>query len=509
LQALEDRTVPSTLMVTNLSDTGVAGDGSLRGEIAAAAPGDTIQFSPSLKGTLNLASDLALGTNLTLQGNLDASGNPLVTLSRGGADSSTDLSVAAGVTASVWDLGLSGATLHALVNQGALTLGHDTVSGNRIGYNSSGFGLNYFGTVDNTGALTVQDSTISNNQVNGVQGSGVEGGAGIFSTGTLTVLRTQLVNNLAQGLGVSPGATYGGGIYNYYGAATVTGCTLTGNQASLGGALFSTGTLTVGGSTFSGNSALVDGGGLYAGGTVQVTNCVVTGNTAPDVGGGMVFSSGTLTLSGSTLAGNQVGGSIYAGHGGGLFVNYRSKTVTLTDCTIANNTAVGYTYNGQLYPGAGGGVYVSTPPYRLAAPVMSVVSSTVAGNRTDGTGGGLWLGARVQTTLSSTLIALNTAAAAPDIAGALAAASSYNLVGNGTGSTGLINGSQGNQVGTSAAPINPRLGPLQNNGGPTPTMALLTGSLARGAGDPALLGTTDQRGVIRKGAVDVGAYQAS
>ena len=48
LETLEDRTVPSTLMVTNNLDTGVPGDGSLRGEIAAAQSGDTIKFAHSL-----------------------------------------------------------------------------------------------------------------------------------------------------------------------------------------------------------------------------------------------------------------------------------------------------------------------------------------------------------------------------------------------------------------------------------------------------------------------------
>jgi hypothetical protein len=55
----------------------------------------------------------------------------------------------------------------------------------------------------------------------------------------------------------------------------------------------------------------------------------------------------------------------------------------------------------------------------------------------------------------------------------------------------------------------PRLGPLQDNGGPTETMALLVGSPALNAGDPAQLGVADQRGVVRSGGVNIGAYQAS
>src|SRR5262249_31087807 len=160
-------------------------------------------------------------------------------------------------------------------------------------------------------------------------------------------------------------------------------------------------------------------------GTVQVTNCAVTGNTALDAGGGMAFAQGTLTLSRSTLAGNQVGGTGYAGRGGGLWGGSRSKTFKVTNCTIANHTAIRYTSNGPLPRGGGGGLCVAAP--MIPAPVMSVVASTVAGNRTDGAGGGVWVGALAPLTLDSTLVALNAATAAPDISGALAAASSWNL----------------------------------------------------------------------------------
>jgi hypothetical protein len=515
LDVLEDRTVPSTLTVKNLGDTGVRGDGSLRGEIAAAVPGDTITFAPRLQGVLGLTGDLTLDRNLTLQGNLDATGSPLVTLSRGAADGSTDLTINAGVTATVHGLGFTGATQHALVNQGSLTLDHVTVSGNQLGFYASGlFGSSFFGTVYSTGALTVQDSTISDNRVNWQPGWGVggqlQGGAGILSTGTLTAARTQLVNNLAGGVGAATWSALpsaGGGICNYGGTATVTACTLTGNQADEGGGLFSSGTLTVSGSTISGNSG-GNGGGMYVGGTAQVTGCVVTGNVATYDGGGISFGTGNLTLTGSTLAGNRAGSNGNEGQGGGLYLGLRAKTVTVTACTIANNTAAGFVYNGQLFPGAGGGIYVASFGSRFTGPMLTVVASTVAGNHADGAGGGLRIGPMAQVTLDSTLVAGNTAASAPDVSGPLAAASSYNLVGNGDGSTGLVNGAQGNQVGTTAAPIDPKLGPLQNNGGPAPTMALPAGSPALGAGDPALLGTADQRGVTREGAVDVGAYQA-
>src|SRR5215831_15831598 len=71
LEALEHRDLPSTLVVTNPSDSGGLGDGSLRGEILAAASGDQIVFDPSLSGqtiTLSSGTELLLDKDLTIQG---------------------------------------------------------------------------------------------------------------------------------------------------------------------------------------------------------------------------------------------------------------------------------------------------------------------------------------------------------------------------------------------------------------------------------------------------------
>jgi hypothetical protein len=79
----------------------------------------------------------------------------------------------------------------------------------------------------------------------------------------------------------------------------------------------------------------------------------------------------------------------------------------------------------------------------------------------------------------------------------------YNLIGDGTGGSGYSTSKD--LVGTAASPINPLLGMLQDNGGPTTTMALLSGSPALNKGDPAQLGKPDQRGVVRSGGVNIGA----
>src|SRR5262249_25514194 len=73
LEVLEDRYLPSTLTVTNNSDTGAASDGSRRGEIlAAASSGDKIVFAGSLAGktiTLTAANGpLDINKSLTIDG---------------------------------------------------------------------------------------------------------------------------------------------------------------------------------------------------------------------------------------------------------------------------------------------------------------------------------------------------------------------------------------------------------------------------------------------------------
>jgi hypothetical protein len=117
--------------------------------------------------------------------------------------------------------------------------------------------------------------------------------------------------------------------------------------------------------------------------------------------------------------------------------------------------------------------------------------------------------------LHNTLIAGNfrgaTGTTRDDVFGALNPGGDYNLIGDGTGMTGLSNGVNGNLVGSAAAPIDPRLGPLQDNGGPTLTHALLPGSPAIDAGNNAYATDWDQRGPgfprIVNGIIDIGAFE--
>jgi hypothetical protein len=163
--------------------------------------------------------------------------------------------------------------------------------------------------------------------------------------------------------------------------------------------------------------------------------------------------------------------------------------VVLTNSTLADNFATA----------GGGGIDT------FDSGDLTVTSSTVSGNVAGGVGGGIIFHPGAGLSIRNTILAGNAAPSLPDVRGALAS-QGHNLIGDGSGGSGFADT---DLVGTADNPIDPMLGPLQDNGGPTQTMALLRGSPALNAGDPDQLGTADQRGVVRGGGVNIGAYQAT
>ena len=118
-------------------------------------------------------------------------------------------------------------------------------------------------------------------------------------------------------------------------------------------------------------------------------------------------------------------------------------------------------------------------------------------------GGGIYGSGPTRT--DSSIIALNNALAGPDFTGAGGLQSTgYNIIGN--NADAVIDSQPTDQIGTPAAPIDPLLGPLADNGGPTLTHALQPGSPAINRGDPAAP-PQDQRGYSRLGVPDVGAFE--
>lgn len=246
-----------------------------------------------------------------------------------------------------------------------------------------------------------------------------------------------------------------------------------------------------------GNTGSLGGGmTIWSGSQVTARRLTVEANTAHANGGGIFVSGGTtrLVLTESTIAGNQAGGN-----GGGLLVR-QSGAAEIANVTISGN---------QSANNAGGlAVWESS--------AMRLHNVTVTDNTAGSAGGGLDV-FRSQPEMRNTIIAANTdSGTAPDIQGTVTSLG-YNLVGTDQGSSGLVQDENGDQVGTAGVPLDPILGPLADNDGPTRTHALLNGSPAYNAANPeGCLGLddqplpTDQRGVARvQGSqCDIGAFEA-
>jgi len=455
----------SAQIVTNTHDRGT---GSLRDAIAMAPDGGTITFGPSVIGSITLTSPLDIEKNLTIRGPvagvLTVSGNHVDRVFLIG-QTRPDISV----------------TLSGLViadGHVELLLPREEVGG--------------AGILSGARTLTIADCVIAGNSVSvAEQGQGEGGGIYYNGTGTLTIAGSAVVGNSMSG-GLEG---FGGGIY-YAGSDTlnVVDSVVSGNSVS-----------SVGGG--GGGS---DGGGIInvGNGTVNVRNSTISGNSVNGVGGfgfgGGIYNNnmGTVnivdsTLSGNTAAGNAAfGGAINSGTSG-------AGTVTVNSSTIFGNAAKGCDSG---CGSCGGGIYVS-------GGTTTITNVTIAGNTASGTvafAGGICEQHTVAlVNIGNTIVANNSTQGAttrgPDVLGEIAFSSQgYNLIGNGDGARGF-DAVKHDHVGSTAAPVDPLLDPagLQDNGGPTLTVAVLAGSPAIDQGSPAtdpVTGqpvTTDQRGFPR------------
>ncbi len=273
--------------------------------------------------------------------------------------------------------------------------------------------------------------------------------------------------------------------------ATVIDATGNGNAATQGLTLTGPGDMEVRDLTVTGGHGSLEGGGIDAGPAAVLTlrRVMVRGNQAYTPGvpsdeakGGGVFSAGVLTVIDSTVSGNRAEGanSLVVGKGGGI---YARGVLAMVNSTVTGNFAH-----------AAGGVYLDS-----AQATLNHV--TLAGNTSsdDGLGGNMLLvGAGVDATLTGSI--LSGGDALPSIMDCWGGASVTSLGGNvGTG-IGCALG-PGDRAG-----VDPQLGPLADNGGPTDTMAIGPGSPAVDFAGPCAL-PADQRGVPRYGACDSGAVE--
>jgi CSLREA domain-containing protein len=262
----------------------------------------------------------------------------------------------------------------------------------------------------------------------------------------------------------------------FTGDFTLGGLTLTGGRmGSAGGAIrsFTFGNLTLDQSTVSGNSTTgngASGGGIDAFGALTLVQSTVRGNsTAGDNAYGGGISARTATLIQSTISGNSTAGD--NAPGGGI----SAGTVTLTQSTVSGNSTAGDNAHG-------GGISAGT---------VTLTQSTITDNHalhSSSMGGGVFqvnFGNNFPFTISGSIVAGNTALAGgpdlvPDPQSTLTV--NYSLIG--VADLLTFTGNVGNLTGSGINPLDPLLGTLADNGGPTMTHALLPGSPAIDAGDP-------------------------
>jgi uncharacterized repeat protein (TIGR01451 family)/CSLREA domain-containing protein len=354
-----------------------------------------------------------------------------------------------------------------------------------------------------TGAIvTISGLTISNGLVN-------DYGGGIYNEGTLTLTNSTVSNNDTNTSVASNG--HGGGIYNAI-----------------------TGTLTLNSSTVSNNTVINAahdgyGGGIYNAGTLTLNNSTVSGNhTYGDhCHGGGIHNEGTLTLNNSTVDSNNASTDTAYGDGGGIHSVGNGSSVTSNNSTVSSNSSNGGGSGGGLWNGDGASMVLNNSTlsfnvsYNNGGAIYNTNNSTLTLNNCTigshnyafgGNGGGIWNDNNGTVNFKNSIIAWNMAnSAGPDCHNTATLISlDYNLVGDDSGCP--FTPQTGDQVN-----VDPLLGGLQDNGGPTETRALLLGSPAFDAipigsctdhlGTPI---TTDQRGVARPqgSACDIGAYEA-
>ncbi len=411
-----------SLEIVSAGDDGPAsGDLDVTSTITIEGRGATVD----LDGFGDRAFDVSASGDLTVE-NLDVTGGTVPSGQSGGAFQSAG-------ALRIFDARLSGNVAEGPMssggaifnNAGFLLVADSTLDGNRatraggaIEANAGTTRLDKVRMMDNetgpmpgnggglhlTGAGTVE---VLGSEISGNRASAEGGGLWNSATGTMTVTKTDLRDNVASGPAADQG---GGGLFNDGGQLTVRTSRIEGNSAdgaagSGGGILNDGGTLSVSSSTIADNTAMRAGGGVEAdigstnldrvilrdnqtgptpgnggglhvtgAGTVNVTRSDVSGNKASAEGGGLWNSAvGTMTVTDSQFRGNTASGPAADQGGGALFNDGGSLTVE--DSSIRDNDADGTS-------GSGGGILNNTGE-------LSVTSTLISGNSATRAGGGI------------------------------------------------------------------------------------------------------------------------
>jgi hypothetical protein len=485
-------TIPPPITVTSTDDDG---PGTLRAAIAAAGSGVTINLA--VTGAIVLTNgELVIQTNLSIVG----PGPALLTVQRSSDAGTPDFRV----------FRVEAGTNEVLISDVTVFNGRD----------ESG------GAIFNEAVLTVSNCVVLGNTATNRTGSGGKGGA-LHNKGVLAVLGSTIASNSAAG---GPFDALGGGVNNE-GTLIIADSGIEANQAegaagARGGGLHNRGNVTVTKSVVRANGARAEsgpvgqnasGGGIFNQATTLLLDSTVSDNTAVggegtagdgglSRGGGIGSGFGTVHLMRSTISGNlaQAGDSA-GGNGGSAFgggIGCELSSVSMTNSTISGNSAIAGAGGGNSNHGGG----ISAELCTVTVSHSTIVSNSLSnGSTLDGAG---LFNSDGTIELRNTILAANDGMVDlvnADMVG-LTDSLDFNLIGT---TNGPVNAMPNDQFNVSAAALG--LSPLQDNGGPTFTHALLAGSIAIDAGGNPGAPATDQRGFPRivDGVVDVGAFESS
>ncbi|MFY7886345.1 MAG: choice-of-anchor Q domain-containing protein, partial [Dolichospermum sp.] len=463
-----------------------------------------------------------------------------------------------------------------IYSSGTLTVTNSVVNSNKTGFNGGGFynggtanisktafNNNNDTGIYNTGSLTLTDGSINSNL-----------SAGLENKGTTTVTGTSINSNTGNGiennniLNISRAIINQNGKYGLYNSPDLFGSnnkyanvesTIIDRNGDTG--IYNSGTINISKSVVSSNA---DGGLYNNSGNATVIDTIIQNNITTGFGGGIDNRTANLTVINSLIDGNSA-----TKYGGGIY-NYNDTlhNVTIVNSTISNNsasfgggilntgytvpgsrnvpprdtratfTAINLTISGNSASGSGGGIYnESRGNLNLSNNTITNNTSTSNFNTSGGTGGGIYNeingglnnNAKGVVNAKNTIIAGNfdtpnnsvtSSTLNPDLYGPING-DNNNLIGNLSGASGSVG------TGTDLVNPNPKLGPLQNNGGITLTHAVLSNSPAINKGNNLLVPLDsmdidgdgnkteqipfDQRGTgfsrIIGGTVDIGAFE--
>jgi hypothetical protein len=383
--------------------------------------------------------------------------------------------------------GLNGGGVYANFSTmgGSIQMDHVVIRSNKVMAGGVGAGGGMFAYLPSSvSQLTIQDSQIYSNTADGT-------GGGLFVQGNnqtqWTIKRSQIYSNTAAS---------GGAIGNFV-PLSLSDSNLHDNRASFdGGAMEAFSPYVILRTTLNANSAGRFGGGVFdlqtdalpAGTTefAHIEQSTLGGNSAQYGGGiyhdGFISNPSPLVLVNSTVSANTVfraNGKTGSADGAGVYV-YQGQLQLINSTIAGNRVQLGFGLNS--YPGQGGGLFVTAGPGPTPGPSPNLdAQNSIIANNTHGNG--------ITVDQPDDCVCSNTT-------GQLA----FDLIRD--NSNCFVTGPQGNNI----FGQDPILGPLQNNGGPTQTLALMTGSPAINAGSVLAL-PRDQRGYIRPDAPDIGAFE--